>query len=577
MVKNKKLIITIIVLILVLFVSNIIYNNYNKSSVVDDKQFEIKNSVISQQPSLEPVKTLKTNLNNLLGSQVFSFTTSLTKDFKSVSYLRTSPKVYKHTANGIGGKIGGSCNVGEYIRVVECSTSSQTNVLNPSFQCPTDKFDNMWYISKNGDYLDLNNFYTKGQTFNYMYMCYKYDNSNLINEPSCISGNSCVTQKVAGAGATCYQFQQNCLNVLKSKSTPPVKQKLGGVTPTTPYGTFTNINFPNKQDQLKPITVSGTFVVTGNHPNLYLEAVINTKSFTPSFSVISSTSSTSACDSSGFWAGEMLTNVKDGDVINFNYKILTPQKVGNYNLKVYAVKGCWVDVGYDNNVVNANIQNPQITITKQVFQNTNNDWDKDGIINTQDNCKYNANKLQYDIDKDNVGDICDACPLTVGDVGNAGCPLKNSTVKIGGGFKTQKQTFDTYIKHQIAIAEKKRLQLQKEQQTIGGGGPLVDPIKLTPDPNTKCKKDDVVFKTCSDKSVIVEQVCSADGQMVVVKQCNGNSIIDNSGSSGGGNSLFGGNSNSGSSTNGNLWDTYKTQITTGGIILAIIGGIMFVL
>ena len=38
------------------------------------------------------------------------------------------------------------------------------------------------------------------------------------------------------------------------------------------------------------------------------------------------------------------------------------------------------------------------------------DWDKDGVLNTNDNCPGVSNPDQADTDNDGVGDVCDNCP-----------------------------------------------------------------------------------------------------------------------------------------------------------------------
>jgi hypothetical protein len=40
-------------------------------------------------------------------------------------------------------------------------------------------------------------------------------------------------------------------------------------------------------------------------------------------------------------------------------------------------------------------------------ENAANDWDKDGVLNRNDNCRFDANASQADADLDGLGDVCD--------------------------------------------------------------------------------------------------------------------------------------------------------------------------
>jgi hypothetical protein len=51
------------------------------------------------------------------------------------------------------------------------------------------------------------------------------------------------------------------------------------------------------------------------------------------------------------------------------------------------------------------------------------DFDHDGVLNMEDNCRITYNPSQEDEDGDGVGDVCDNCPLAAGPPENNGCPL----------------------------------------------------------------------------------------------------------------------------------------------------------
>ena len=58
------------------------------------------------------------------------------------------------------------------------------------------------------------------------------------------------------------------------------------------------------------------------------------------------------------------------------------------------------------------------------------DDDGDGVINLDDNCDFVANVDQLNADEDDVGDACDLCPMSVGDVDANGCAEGQDVVSV---------------------------------------------------------------------------------------------------------------------------------------------------
>lgn len=76
---------------------------------------------------------------------------------------------------------------------------------------------------------------------------------------------------------------------------------------------------------------------------------------------------------------------------------------------------------------------PDVMVDAEIDGNPALDTDMDGIFDDVDNCRMKSNPGQYDEDKDNVGDVCDPCPISTTNadddmdgVGNACDPNPNT-------------------------------------------------------------------------------------------------------------------------------------------------------
>lgn len=425
--------------------------------------------------------------------QAFVFVDETSDNYKNYKSVSGGTKIYQHLA-GQSIYVGGECKVGNAVRTLYCENTGVG-----SYSCQKDMFANMFYILKTGDYLYLSDFYNHNDDFYFTYMCYEYDTSitpELEERNVWVqSSNTCMTAKEAiGLGpVSSFNSEKECLDYV-AKQTP---EDNSGDTTAGHYGYFKNVKYNNEVEQYGSLTVTGDFVVTGDHEAILIESNINKDSFQP-FATI--TADSSVCDGSGYYASDIAYNLKDGDVISFKLTTLVPSDVGKYDIHLYAGRGtCYRSSGYD--YLSVNDLSNEVNVIKKEFSNIG-DKDGDTIEDGLDNCPYLYNKEQNDLDGDNVGDGdknsngqvtygCDICPYDKGiadiDSGvNDGChPCigKSETDVCWDKYSDNTEVddvrnqnnedrsidFDAYLKFYLSSLEEKANKQLEEQCAINGG------------------------------------------------------------------------------------------------------------
>lgn len=540
---KKKIAISLITFVIIAFAFVFISNNTTigknfvssgsqSFSIADENQYKVDYKGKLIVPNKSTYNATSKDLNNQNSNQAFVFTNDLSSSYKTVDYKNTYGPFHKGMSSS-SQLVGANCNIGDYVRVLQCTGTSS---LNTPTDCSKDLFDNMWYISKTNDYLNFDNFYTKNLDFDYVYNCYQFDGkANTLQEPSCVSGNSCVTKDVAGTNARCFQYQQQCLDYINTVSNYK----------TNKYGYFKNVNVPSTAKEYSTIDITGTFVPIADFNNLLLESAIDQASYQQTFSIVQSSSS--ACDSSKYFAGKFV-NAKKGVEIPFKFTVQTGGRQGNFNVNIYSAKGCYNDVGYDNEIPKGE-STKTISITKR-DTTSGSDWDSDGVQNDIDNCPYTKNPkingVQLDTDGDSVGDACDYCPLDYGiaqygqDGGKyLGCnpceglanndscwsnpkfdkytdPRYNENGSVSGEGKNYQVAFNDYLAQLQKQAED-----SMKQDCVLNGGNYSNGICNVVTPSDKCNTNGGIWTgtSCEDKTNLDQSTCKSTNGDWVNNEC----------------------------------------------------------
>lgn len=466
--------------------------------------------------------------NNVQG---FVFVDEESTNYKNYKLLSATGDIYHHKPQDKV-YVGSTCNVGNAIRIWYCDKTSN------GYSCTKDMFANMFYISKAGDYLYLNGFYNHNDDFYFTYGCYDYKESTTPTYEErnvwVKSSNTCLTPKEATGMSDVFAYgsEKECLAKVSSTSgsTSGGTSDLSGATGK--YGTFTSIKYESEVEQYGKTSVQGSFKVSGNYDKLLFEVVLNRRTYQP-FSTVSIGSDSSACDGSKYYASDYAYNLKDGDTVKFDFDLLTPDTVGTYDLQVYAVKGCSYDVGDDSNIV---METKKVNVTAKEIDYNSGDVDGDGVKDDYpDNCRFNKNPEQYDIDGDGIGDVCDICSLQKGVVAQKGChpcqdlPLSDScwsefdsqtstsgdgtyddpryTEEEGSKNLVFEDYFSDYLKKLQEQAEKQeevKKALEEDTTNIGDAGEMIKPEEVgtyTCEQAFQTNSVEIVKASCSDAEI----------------------------------------------------------------------------
>lgn len=539
-------------LVLVATISIIVINNQDGVLAEDVSTNETASSFLSGNFSS------KLDFLNEADGQAYAWSDLSSDEYVNYKATGEYSSVVHHTA-GTSIYVGAKCDVGNAVRTLYCYDNGAGG-----YDCYKDMFANVYYISKTGDYLYLSDFYNHNDDFYFLYMCYEFEKSTTPTEEErniwVQSTNTCVTptDAIGIGGVSSFDSESDCLAYV---------DKINGEddsssTSESKYGYFTNVKIPDTAETYSTITITATFVPAMDYDDLLIEAQIDQQSF-QAFSVVES--SASACDSSTFFASKFI-DVNKGEPVDIKFTVNTGSREGDFDVLLYAVKGCYSDVGYDSEY-SKNVVTDDIAISLKETS-SGGDWDNDNVDNDFDNCPFNDNPKQEDYDNDNVGDACDFCPMDYGikyigqedDGDYIGChPCEgkaetdscwdnsdydkytdprydeDSETSLSGEGSDYEQYFEDYIEQLKAKAE-----AELEESCLANGGTFEDgscivdnsygetgndgPVEMTD--AEKCEASGGVYDgtDCIDENVLEESACVSAGGTWTNDKC----VVDTS-------------------------------------------------
>lgn len=535
--NNKSIYLGLLLIIVALFFA---FNFINSG------EDEIKVDGVANFGNIGDFSSQSEGINDRTGGQAFVFTGD--SELKSSNYVNFKTLggygPYLYVANA-GIETGKECPSGSAIRFLKCEGTTS------SMSCSKDLFDDMWYKTSSSDLIkfDTWSWLSSQGEFYYAYMCYSYEEGEpqYSLKTALYNGKCYPYAEVKSVGGIDYGTEAKCQEALSGGSSSVINTD-------SKYGYFKDFNIPKSVETYEEIKVTATFVPNMDFNGLLIETAINQQSFQP-LSVVES--EISACDGSRYSASKFI-NVRKGVPVDIEFTINSGGREGKFNVDIYAVKGCYSDVGWDSNSQD-NIQSKQITVYLREEDN-NDDWDNDGVPNSGtidgkfyvDNCPYVYNPFadgttkQIDTDGDGIGNACDFCPLDKGihqlDFDKypngyyLGChpceslpendvcwdknypdeiftdPRYNEDGSESGEGVDYKQTLDDYMEQLIKQAE-----AQLEEQCIANGGEYLGDgkcekkttptVTLSDEEKCKSKNWQWIENTCINPTIVEEDAC----------------------------------------------------------------------
>lgn len=272
-------------------------------------------------------------------------------------------------------RVGGNCQVGEYIRVYQCDNSQGDG-------CQI-TFADDWLKEHEQDLIPYSNW--ASQTWL----------RNIIDG--------------LGKKYTMYQC-------LEGPGAPTSVQAPQG------SGRFTSISYPREVKIGEQFHVKGSFLCTGTGPFI-LETGVDPTSIR-TLAVL--TSERSPCDGSAYYSGLQVNGVA-GRTYTFDFAVRAPLNPGKYTLSVHSWTACWKDGGqeiqtYKQEIIITEPECDTIGLIKSAIKVYGSYWfltsaGKAYIEDYSLGCdwqKFSDACGTTDTDKDGIPDKCDTCPRDFG-------------------------------------------------------------------------------------------------------------------------------------------------------------------